>query len=166
MQQRLATEYIPNSVPANDDITPLIEVFQENIVNNSRTSILPYQASYYRYLWCDCLAAMVFEQLKEEYESSSLTSSSMSSSEEEEAKINVKDDTNKPNENQADAIQKMRDRVQSSILRRGAALEVEFDSFLREFNIGDKFSIIPDALFRRYGLQQEDVSSNESIAPP
>jgi Zn-dependent oligopeptidase len=54
LQGRLAEQYIPHNLPDTDDLSPLLEVFQENAVDQSMTA--------YNYLWSEILSANVFEK--------------------------------------------------------------------------------------------------------
>jgi Zn-dependent oligopeptidase len=119
LQQRLAKELIPRfDQPTQDDITPLLEIFQENAAGR--------HSSMYRYLWCDCLSALVFNRMKEQYTQSSQDS-----------------DTNY-------GIIQLRRRLRKYLLEPGAAIDIE--EFFHQFQMSEDVS--PDALFERYGMAQ------------
>ena len=60
LQHRLATELIPHDCPDRHDLTPLLEVFQENA--NGR------EVAWYRYLWADFHSAAIFSRFRRAYE--------------------------------------------------------------------------------------------------
>lgn len=57
LQRRLALELIPHDVPDEKDLTPLLDILQENA--NGR------HVAWYRYIWCEVLSATFFERFKE-----------------------------------------------------------------------------------------------------
>jgi Zn-dependent oligopeptidase len=54
LQGRLAEQYVPHNMPDTNDLSPLLQVFQENAVDQSMTA--------YSYLWSEILSANVFEK--------------------------------------------------------------------------------------------------------
>jgi len=59
LQHRMAQELIPHDVPDKKNITPLVEIMQENASGRS--------VGWYRYLWCDTISASVFDRFKTAY---------------------------------------------------------------------------------------------------
>jgi Zn-dependent oligopeptidase len=59
LQERLAAELIPHDQPDRKDATALLNVFREAASGRP--------VGWYRYLWCDALAAACFERCKEAY---------------------------------------------------------------------------------------------------
>lgn len=59
LQERLARSLIPHDVPGPKDLTPLLDVVQENAHGR--------HVAWYRYLWCEVQSAIVFERTKLAY---------------------------------------------------------------------------------------------------
>ena len=57
LQHRMAKEFLPHGVPDQNDITPLLHIFHENLHGQ--------KVAGYRYLWCDVMSASVFQKLKQ-----------------------------------------------------------------------------------------------------
>lgn len=55
LQGRLAEQYIPHILPDTDDLSPLLQVFQESAVDDQSMTA-------YSYLWSELLSANVFEK--------------------------------------------------------------------------------------------------------
>ena len=54
LQGRLAEQYVPHNLPDADDLSPLLQVFQENSIDQSMAA--------YSYLWSEILSANVIEK--------------------------------------------------------------------------------------------------------
>ena len=58
LQDRLAKEYIPHNMPDSSDLSPLLEIFQDNTVDQSMTA--------YGYLWSEYLSANLYQTFQTE----------------------------------------------------------------------------------------------------
>ena len=56
LQGRLAQEYVPHNLPDSADLSPLLEIFKESAVNQSRT--------LYSRLWSEILSANAYDKFK------------------------------------------------------------------------------------------------------
>ena len=56
LQERMAETYISHNPPDSNDLTPLLEIFQENAAEQSLTA--------YSYLWSEILSSSIFVTLK------------------------------------------------------------------------------------------------------
>jgi Zn-dependent oligopeptidase len=59
LQNRTAQSFIPHDLPEDKDLSPLIDIMQENASGR--------HAGWYRYLWCDVFSAIVFDKFKQAY---------------------------------------------------------------------------------------------------
>jgi Zn-dependent oligopeptidase len=59
LQNRTAETFIPHDLPDGKDLSPLIDIMQENASGR--------HVGWYRYLYCDTFSAMVFDRFKEAY---------------------------------------------------------------------------------------------------
>lgn len=57
LQNRTAQSFIPHDLPEEKDLSPLIDIMQENASGR--------HVGWYRYLWCDVFSAMVFDKFKQ-----------------------------------------------------------------------------------------------------
>jgi Zn-dependent oligopeptidase len=57
LQNRTAQSFIPHDLPDGKDLSPLIDIMQENASGR--------HVGWYRYLWCDVFSAMVFDKFKQ-----------------------------------------------------------------------------------------------------
>jgi Zn-dependent oligopeptidase len=60
LKDRLAQKLIPHDVPDKKDLTPLLDILQENAHGR--------HVAWYRYTWCEVLSAKFFERFKEAYQ--------------------------------------------------------------------------------------------------
>ena len=122
----LARKLVPHDVPSKQNIFPLMNAFQAN--SDVRA------VSLYRYLWGDCMSAVLYEKVKEQYSQAT----------------NVTSD----NEDKTSKIDTFRQKLRMTLLgQRGM---VNIDTLLDNFNIDSK-EVTSDALFELYGLRKWDV---------
>jgi Zn-dependent oligopeptidase len=57
LQGRLAKKYVPHNLPDTDDMSPLLQVFQENAAIDQK------RMTAYNYLWSEILSANVYDKL-------------------------------------------------------------------------------------------------------
>jgi len=115
LQQRLSEQIIPHDIPDKQTFLPLLEIMQENACGRS--------VAWYRYLWCDCLAAAVFEQCKQQFQKQLEGGS-----------------------------QSFRHTFRELLLARGANIDIAAiaDEFCLNDDDSNGFLCSPEALFRRY----------------
>jgi Zn-dependent oligopeptidase len=134
-QQRLAHEYRPHELSSyTDDIASLVEIFQSNAMGQ--------HISIYRYLWCDCLAAVVFHRLKEDYMQASSINNNVDSD-------NTMKTTSGVSSPSSPSLVELRNRIRQTLLSPGGSIDINV--VLREFQLSLP-EVSADALLSRYNL--------------